>query len=104
VTVLNKHHGVPPSDAVYIGRGSFWGNRYVIGRDGNRDEVCNKFAHDLFHFYYSGAPETIMNARKMLADLHGKDLVCFCAPARCHGDTIETYAAMAHKNLYGVEA
>ncbi len=41
--VLNKHtHGIPEG-AVYIGRGSPWGNRFVIGRDGTRDEVCDKY-------------------------------------------------------------
>ena len=28
---------------VYIGRGSKWGNPFVIGRDGDRDLVIKKF-------------------------------------------------------------
>ena len=47
MAVLNKHkHGIPQG-AVYIGRGSFWGNPFVIGKDGTRDEVCEKHAEYL---------------------------------------------------------
>ena len=48
-TVFNKYHK-PPSTAVYIGRGSPWGNPFVIGKDGDRDTVCDKYAA-------MGAPE-----------------------------------------------
>ena len=34
---------VKESNDVYIGRGSKWGNPYVIGKDGNRDEVIEKY-------------------------------------------------------------
>lgn len=73
--VHNKHHKTAPKDAVYIGRGSPWGNPFVIGKDGNRDEVCDKF-------------ETEILPNLDLEPLRGKDLVCFCKPARCHGDSI----------------
>jgi len=91
MTVLNKHHGNIPADAVYIGRGSKWGNPFVIGRDGDRNEVCN--AYDRY------APTHF--TKKELASLHGKDLVCFCAPARCHGHTLEMLAKLAHHELQG---
>lgn len=28
---------------MYIGRGSVYGNPFVIGKDGDRDQVCDKF-------------------------------------------------------------
>ncbi len=34
--VLNKHHAVVTPGAVYIGRGSKWGNPFRIGPDGDR--------------------------------------------------------------------
>lgn len=81
--VLNKHaHGIPEG-AVYIGRGSPWGNRFVIGRDGTRDEVCDKYEAWL-------AAQPGLLAR--LSSLQGRDLVCFCAPRRCHGDTLRRLA------------
>ena len=76
-TVFNKYHK-PPSTAVYIGRGSPWGNPFVIGKDGDRDTVCDKYAAMV-------ESDPSFKAR-VIANLRGKDLVCFCAPQRCHGD------------------
>jgi len=76
--VLNKRHdGIPPG-AVYIGRGSKWGNPYVIGYDGNRTEVMQKYAVNM--------PTELITAA--VVELRGKDLVCFCAPLPCHGDIL----------------
>lgn len=73
--VFNKHHKNSPKDAVYIGRGSPYGNPFVIGKDGNRNEVCNSFEKEIL-------------PTLDLEPLFGKDLVCFCKPKRCHGDSI----------------
>ena len=81
--VLNKHgHGIP-AGATYIGRGSVWGNPFVIGRDASRDEVCDK---------YDAWLDTQPGPIARLPDLRGRDLVCFCAPRRCHGDTLRRRA------------
>ena len=77
-TVYNKYHGLPPPGAVYIGRGSVYGNPYVIGTDGDRDAVCDKFER-----YVLADPQMVAYIKKTL---RGKDLVCFCKPKRCHGD------------------
>lgn len=90
MAVLNKHkHGIP-AGAIYIGRGSRWGNPFVIGKDGDRNSVCDRYEQRLSQQIKSG--EVTLED---LAALHGKDLVCFCAPARCHGHTLERYAADA---------
>jgi hypothetical protein len=92
MTVLNKHkHGIP-AGAVYIGRGSKWGNPYVIGQHGNRDQVVDLYEGALFSRLDSGTLTL-----KDIAALHGKDLVCFCAPHRCHGHVLEEAAAEAHR-------
>ena len=78
--VLNKHHGNIPADAVYIGRPSKWGNPFVIGQDGTREEVVEKY-----RLWLEGQPELQAQAR---AELAGKSLVCFCAPKACHGDVL----------------
>lgn len=41
--VLDKRVDGVPAVAVYIGRGSKWGNPFVIGRDGDRAEVITKY-------------------------------------------------------------
>lgn len=75
--VHNFHHRTAPEDAIYIGRGSPWGNPFVIGRDGNRNEVCDKFEQRIL-------------PNLDLTPLFGHDLICYCKPARCHGDSILT--------------
>jgi hypothetical protein len=41
--VINKHLAGVPADAVYIGRGSKWGNPVRIGPDGDRAAVIAKY-------------------------------------------------------------
>jgi hypothetical protein len=78
--VYNKYRSGIPEGAVYIGRGSPWGNPFVIGADGTRDEVCDKYAESvLFN------PDKVARIKR---ELRGKDLVCFCKPKRCHGDLL----------------
>ena len=71
-----EHH--TPLGAVYIGRGSPYGNPFIIGIHGNRDQVC-----DQFEAMVEANPELKAKIKK---ELKGKDLVCYCKPARCHGD------------------
>lgn len=78
--VHNKYHKTAGPDAVYIGRGSPYGNPFVIGKDGDRNEVCDKYERALLN-----NPQLLA---KVKTELKGKDLVCFCAPKRCHGDTL----------------
>jgi len=74
---------------VYIGRGSKWGNPFVIGKDGNRDEVCDKY-----EAYLSSRPDLVL----ALTELKGKVLGCYCAPLRCHGDLLAFLANEEWRN------
>jgi len=77
--VINKYHHlkeVRDPNTVYIGRGSIWGNPFVLNRDGSRDEVCV-----LYEQYF-----WTTDLAKHLPELVGKKLECYCAPVRCHGD------------------
>lgn len=73
--VYNRHHDNAPTDAVYVGRGSPWGNPYIIGEHGARDEVCNLFEDNVL-------------PHLDVSSLTGKSLVCFCKPQRCHADAL----------------
>ena len=75
--VLNKRYEMPKG-AIYIGRPSKWGNPYIIGKDGTRDEVIAKYK---LHLLMSGLVNEV-------EELKGKDLVCWCAPEPCHGDIL----------------
>lgn len=77
--VYNTHHHNAPSGVVYCGRGSIAGNPFVIGKDGTRDEVCDK--------YEKWAPKQKW-WKQFLKDVRGCDLLCYCAPLRCHCDFI----------------
>lgn len=74
---------VKENEGIYIGRGSAWGNPFIIGIDGNREEVIEKFSEYLLM--------TIAQKPLWLEPLRGKDLICYCAPLACHGDVIEGY-------------
>ena len=63
---------------VYIGRGSRWGNPFVIGIHGDRAEVIAQFKE-----YANARIKVDMNWLKPLVN---QDLVCYCAPKACHGD------------------
>ncbi len=83
--VLNKYHGFIPDEAVYIGRPSIWGNPFPlpIGRkatDEERDQCLAKYEE-----WLNTRPDLVA---KIKAELKGKDLVCFCAPKKCHGDVL----------------
>lgn len=73
--LYNKNIDEIPDDAVYIGRGSVYGNPFVIGIHGSRTEVLKRFEKEIL-------PELDVS------DLVGKDLVCYCVPKKCHGELI----------------
>jgi len=64
---------------VYIGRGSKWGNPFIIGPDGTREEVIYKYKEYLY-----SSPDLINS----LYELRDKTLGGFCAPKACHGDVL----------------
>ncbi len=74
---------------VYIGRGSQWGNPFIIGRDGDRPEVIDKYRKYL---------EDNQHLIKKLGQLRGRTLVCFCKPDDCHGDILMNLTNLLHPN------
>jgi len=78
--VLNKRTAAITKNCVYIGRPSKWGNPFVIGKDGNRAQVIEKYKA-----WLNTNPALIAAAK---TELRGKDLVCFCKPLPCHGDVL----------------
>jgi hypothetical protein len=66
--------------AVYVGRPSPFGNPFVIGRDGSREDVVQRYPA-----WIVDRPELAAAARR---ELRGKDLICWCAPAACHAQVL----------------
>jgi hypothetical protein len=68
---------------VYIGRPSKWGNPFVVGKDGTREQVIATYRQWI-------VSQTALMAA--LPELKGKTLGCWCAPHACHGDVLADLA------------
>jgi hypothetical protein len=90
VQVVNRKMFGRWPGAVYIGRGSIYGNPFRIGPDGSRAEVIERYRRRLWHYL-----QTDNELSKAIRDLADKakteDIVleCFCAPLPCHGDVLK---------------
>lgn len=81
-----------PPNTVYVGRGSRWGNPFVVGQHGTAAECVAKYARHMLP--YSRANMTLdafliseSNLEAMAHELRGKNLACWCKPGEpCHAD------------------
>ncbi len=73
---------------VYIGRPSRWGNQFVIGEDGTREEVVLLYKVWLRQWLHD-RPDHLEELKR---ELRGKILGCWCAPLPCHGDVLAEIA------------
>ncbi|MCY4478893.1 MAG: DUF4326 domain-containing protein [Rhodospirillales bacterium] len=76
-----------------------WGNRFVIGRHGTREEVIERYRRRLWQRIREG--DVSLEA---LAGLHGKTLACWCHPKPCHCNVLARAAAWAVSVLAGRKA
>lgn len=67
---------------ILIDRGTDYGNPFIIGIDGNRKEVIEKYSKYLF------SNNDLMEKIELL---RGKRLGCWCKPKPCHGDVIVSF-------------
>lgn len=89
--VLNKRTASAEQlrNAVYVGRPTKWGNPFTHQtgstlaeqRVETRDQAVDEFERNCQHLREDAKRE-----------LRGKDLVCWCAPARCHADILLKWA------------
>lgn len=83
-----------PEGAVYVGRGSEWGNPFVIGVDGDAAECVELYADYMLPYRHRGENSGIETCLLSMANyesiltLKGKTLMCWCAEngPPCHGD------------------
>ena len=79
--VYSRRAGPLPDGAVYVGRPTKWGNPFLFptGFCPTREDAVEAYLTHL----------TVGLGRELpLEELRGKDLVCWCAPLRCHADVL----------------
>jgi Schitoviridae RNA polymerase len=64
---------------VSIMRPTKWGNPFVVGKHGSREQVIR-----MYETHVRNSPK-LMEA---LSELRGKRLGCCCRPKPCHGDVL----------------
>ena len=80
--VIKISSAVKPN-AVVVDRSSGWGNPFHLNNrnsEKERNKVCDQFE------LYAAWRLTI--EPDWLKPLRGKDLACWCAPKRCHAETL----------------
>jgi hypothetical protein len=70
---------------IRIDRKSIFGNPYVIGRDGTREEVIEKYRV----WFYKKLKDSSFRDRVLALKDH--ILGCWCKPDDCHGNVIVEY-------------
>lgn len=86
-----------PANAVSVARPGPWGNPFVVGRDGTREECIALYAALLDGRICETTAAPVTQQRKVqehaaahLADLRGKDLACWCPldGRPCHAEVL----------------
>lgn len=83
-----------PENTVYVGRGTRWGNPFVVGKDGTVAQCIGKYYSYLLPYRHHGENSGLdkfyeSNAvlEELEATLRGKNLACWCAlDSPCHAD------------------
>ena len=93
-TVVNRRHEGSRYD-VYIGRGpggtvprygrGKWGNPFVVGEDGTREDCVEKYERWFLTKRWG-------QLREIPTEIKGRRLGCTCAPLPCHGDPVAKWA------------
>ena len=78
--------------SVYIGRPSKWGNPYPLINESRRDLICEQYEEYI-------ATRLIKDeiTEEDFHEFDGKNMMCFCAPKRCHGDTLLMLYKLPHE-------
>ena len=98
INVVNKHHHQKNPNDFYVGRGSALGNPFsqMEGTKAtykvlSREMAINNYEPYLEEQIKKRNPEVIqaLNAIYKLAEKGEVNLICYCAPKKCHGDIIK---------------
>jgi hypothetical protein len=80
-----------PENTTVVTRNTRWGNPYVIGKDGTREQCVGQFqAMLLGRLLPEGGTQAYLNnivtIQRARSELRGKNLACFCRLCPAHAD------------------
>lgn len=81
--VYNMRHKRWPANAKKVDRSTIYGNPFIL--EGNDEEDRNVVC-DMFEVWVKLPAQAPLRAQAK-AELKGHDLLCWCAPKRCHAET-----------------
>jgi hypothetical protein len=96
IRIVNLRNYVPKEGEVLIkvDRSSSVGNPFYMASEGKRDEVCDQyeewFKEMMTDDFHAGAKNYIKQIIAF-AKIQDVALGCWCAPKRCHAETIKAY-------------
>lgn len=91
--IINLRNPIPRIVYIPVDRGTSWGNPFlmVTPTTAERNRVC-----DLFEKY---ATWRLTVEPHWLDDLRGQNLACWCAPKRCHAETLMRLANESERTI-----
>lgn len=83
-----------PPNTKYVGRGSKWGNQFVVGVDGTTEECIRKYIDYWLPYQHTGPNSDITSflvsqaaLESIKTELKGYNLACWCKIGEpCHAD------------------
>jgi hypothetical protein len=91
VVVSKRTHSSNQPHDIYIGRPSILGNPFSIGKHGDRETVIQAYEKWILYQIDNNNFPVIGELKRLalIAKKYGKlNLICWCAPLKCHGDVI----------------
>lgn len=85
--VKNKRTDPLEPGDVYVGRPSKWGNPFTHRKSGTQAKYVVRSRDAAVDAHRAW----LLLNKELMADLHelrGRNLVCWCAPQRCHAETL----------------
>ena len=93
IEIKNLRKGKPenPWD-VKLDRSSWFGNRFIMKSESERDMVCDQYEKWFHSELYDSAMQAELAILEDTYEKYGKlNLFCWCWPKRCHAETIKRY-------------
>jgi len=96
---MHKNHFEPEPNHFRVDRQSPVGNPYPLNLEKNRNDVCDKY-ENYFAEQIKKPGKFYDYVKNILTKMNEYDtiyLYCWCAPRRCHADTIKSWLMEAYK-------